>query len=272
MSLSTLLLSALFAGVVAIGVTVAVERLGGLLGGLVGTLPTTIVPAALGIHATASEHAFELAMYAVAPAMFLNALFLLVWGALPPRLPSWSVAARLCTTLVVSLSLWGAGALGLVLVLRPRVTVITAIAATLGLASAGIVATARTASTPRAKRRVSPIVLLARGTMAAVAIGGAVALSAMGGDVSAGVASVFPAIFLTTMVGLWLSHGETVPIGATGPMMVGSTSVAAYALVASMTLPTLGAWAGSAVAWILVAVMVQLPLFFIARAVVGRLR
>jgi hypothetical protein len=270
--MSTLLLSALFAGIVAIGVTVAVERLGGLLGGLVGTLPTTIVPAALGIHASASGNAFELAMYAVAPAMFLNALFLLVWGVLPPRLPPWRVAVRLCVTLVVGLSLWVAGALALVLVLRPRVTFVTAVAATLALAAIGVLATARTAATPRARRRVSPIVLLARGTMAAFAIGAAVALSALGGDVSAGVASVFPAIFLTTMVGLWLSHGEAVPTGAVGPMMVGSTSVASYALVASMTLPTLGAWAGSAVAWLLVAVGVQLPLFFIARAVVGRMR
>ena len=43
--------AAAFAGLVAVGVTVAIERLGGRVGGLLGTLPTTIVPASLGIYA-----------------------------------------------------------------------------------------------------------------------------------------------------------------------------------------------------------------------------
>ena len=39
-------------------------------------------------------------------------------------------------------------------------------------------------------------------------------------------------IFLTTMVSLWLSQGEAVPSGAVGPMMLGASSVAVYALLA----------------------------------------
>ena len=37
--------SAMFAGVVAIGATVAIERLGGKLGGLIAAVPSTIIPA-----------------------------------------------------------------------------------------------------------------------------------------------------------------------------------------------------------------------------------
>ena len=39
--------SASFAALVAVGVTVAIEKWGGVIGGLLGTLPTTIVPASI---------------------------------------------------------------------------------------------------------------------------------------------------------------------------------------------------------------------------------
>ena len=50
---SSVLLSAFFAGLVATGVTLAIERWGGLLGGVLGTVPSTIVPAAAGMQALA---------------------------------------------------------------------------------------------------------------------------------------------------------------------------------------------------------------------------
>jgi hypothetical protein len=43
-----IVISAVAAGLVAILATVAIEKLGGRRGGVVGTLPTTIVPAAIG--------------------------------------------------------------------------------------------------------------------------------------------------------------------------------------------------------------------------------
>ena len=51
-------------------------------------------------------------------------------------------------------------------------------------------------------RRVSTMVLVARGVMAATAIGIAVGFSGLGFPTLAGLASVFPAIFLTSMVAL----------------------------------------------------------------------
>ena len=42
------IVSGIFAALVAIGATVAIERLGGRLGGVLGSIPTTIVPASLG--------------------------------------------------------------------------------------------------------------------------------------------------------------------------------------------------------------------------------
>ena len=101
------LLAALFAGLVAVGVTLAIERWGGLIGGVIGTLPTTIVPAALGIAAEArSAEAFAAAMHVAPAGMLLNAGFLYLWRILPPRLPAWSLAARLALMVTVSLTVW----------------------------------------------------------------------------------------------------------------------------------------------------------------------
>ena len=46
----SVLLAALFAGIVAILVTVAIEKWGGIIRGILGTLPTTIVPATIGMY------------------------------------------------------------------------------------------------------------------------------------------------------------------------------------------------------------------------------
>ena len=76
-----------------------------------------------------------------------------------------------------------------------------------------------------------------------------------------GIASIFPAIYLTTMASLWLGQGEAVPAGAVGPMMLGSTSVGAFALLAIVCLPALGPWPGAAIAWLVSVGCVSLPGF-----------
>ena len=48
--MQTMLLSALFAGLVAVLVTMAIERWGGIVGGILGTIPTTIIRATIGIY------------------------------------------------------------------------------------------------------------------------------------------------------------------------------------------------------------------------------
>lgn len=262
---SSVLLPALFAGVVAIGVTVAIERWGGRLGGILGTLPTTIVPASIGILGTApSLAAYRDAMLSVPAGMLLNALFLWLWRFLPPRLPRTGLGLRL--TLMVSLSLgtWflGAGALVLggqwwrdqglpILALGLGTTVL--------IVGVGVGACLRPLPSPRGTRRVGPAILLGRGLLAAVAIGLSVLIASTGQDLLAGMASVFPAIFLTTMVSLWLSQGEAVPVGAVGPMMLGSASVAVYALLAATTLPALGTVLGTLAAWILAVLLTSIP-------------
>lgn len=257
---------ALAAGTVAIAVTMAVERLGGRTGGLLGTVPTTIVPAALGFWvASPDSTAFGDALYVVPAGMWLNALFLWSWRVLPPRLPAaWTLGPRLSAMVVLSLGLWtvlGVGLVGLTTAVRAAGVPMAlwgwgffALSVVVGI---GVCLQERPA--PRGSRPVSVPALASRGVFAALMVGTAVALIAVAGPLVAGVLSIFPAIFVTTMVALWWSQGEAVPAGAVGPMMLGSTSVSAFALAAALAMPALGPIAGAVAAWLVAVAVVTLP-------------
>lgn len=254
--------AALFAGVVAVAVTVAVERFGGRVGGLLGTLPTTIVPASLGVLAQTDAAGFREAMDATPAGMLLNAVFLWLWRVLPPRLPAWSLRARLALMSALSLGVWLVLAVGLIAgASRWRAQWSTWSLSLLGLGllvGLGLWATWRTVPAPRGRRPVRSAILALRGVFAALSIGVAVWIASVWGGLAAGVAAVFPAIFLTTMVALWLAQGEAVQAGAVGPMMLGASSVAGYAVWARWLMPAWGPW-GAAVAWPLAVLTTTLP-------------
>lgn len=260
-----LLVAALLAGTVAVLVTVAIERLGGLTGGVIGTLPSTIVPASWGIWGEGVDpQGFQAALGVVPVGMLLNAGFLWLWRAMPPRLPGGSLGRRLTLMTLLSLTAWGVGAAAVTVASplwvaaggTPLGLGLTAFVAGLGL---GLWATWTEVPAPRGRRPVGPAALLLRGALAASAIAVSVALARAGIPFVSGMASVFPAIFLTAMVGVWLAQGEAVPAGAVGPMMLGSLAVSGYAVLALFTFPLLGPGVGAAAAWLGAAVGCSVP-------------
>jgi hypothetical protein len=254
--LSNILWAGFFAAVVAVGVTVAIERLGGIVGGALATLPTTIVPAAIGIAAQAPDAlAFRRAMWVMPAAMCVNAGFLYLWRILPPRLGPWRLGVRLGVMIVASLGSWALAATLLLWALARADTahiplVWVGLASALFIVGFGVVACLKPRAAPRGQRRVGPFTLAARGVLAGVAVGGSVWVAHLGLGLLSGVLAVFPAIFLTTMVSLWLAQGEAVPAGAIGPMMLGSTAVALFALLSAWTIPALGPGLGATTAWL----------------------
>lgn len=263
----SILLPAALAGLVAIGATVAIERWGGVVGGLLSTLPTTIVPASLGIWDTSAEvRDFAEAMAAVAPGMLLDVVFLYLWRWLPPRLPKGGLGLQLGLMLTAGIGFWLVGAVGIVVGggwmrsagVNP---VVVGVITTIAMVAVGLAATWTPRPAPKGSRSVGPVVLVARGLLAAVAIGFSVWLASVGGTLAAGVASVFPAIFLTTMVALWVSQGVTVQGGAVGPMMLGASSVAAFALLAAAAMPAMGPWLGAGVAWLGAVCLTSVPAY-----------
>jgi hypothetical protein len=268
---ASILVSAVLAGLVATAVTVAIERWGGLIGGLLGTVPSTIVPAGIGLYMAGGEDELVSSMMVVPLGMLLNALFLGAWLVLP----RWfsNTAHPLMWTALGALACWGAMGFGVWFLLqntRFGVTFTEHELAAIGLVLLLVTAVwfnRRPHPTPKGANRVSTAVLVARGSMAAFAIGVAVWMAGLGFPLLAGLASVFPAIFLTSMVALWLAQGPTVPQGAAGPMMLGGASVAVYANVAMWSMPAFGAVLGSLVAWLAAVLGWSIPAFLVLRRV-----
>ena len=101
---TSILLSALFAGIVATAVTVAIEKWGGLVGGLLGTVPSTIVPAGIGMYVAGGEDVLVVSMAVVPLGMLLNALFLGAWVVIPRWFPN--APYLLVLTTVGALAFW----------------------------------------------------------------------------------------------------------------------------------------------------------------------
>jgi hypothetical protein len=95
---------AIFAGAVAIFVTILIEKFGGLVGGVLGTIPSTIIPAAAGVYLIDGEDALFSSMSIVPLAMLVNGLFLSVWIILPKYISN-SKRPLLITT-ISALSTW----------------------------------------------------------------------------------------------------------------------------------------------------------------------
>ncbi|MED5487200.1 MAG: hypothetical protein VYB40_05855 [Candidatus Thermoplasmatota archaeon] len=246
-----ILLAAILAGLVAIAVTIAIEKFGGVIGGVLGTIPTTIVPAAAFMWlADPSADAFDSAMGMVPVGMLLNAIFLWLWRVVPPRIPAWDFGKRLAVITTINLCVWFVGAAVSVTLFSEQTSMDVGFSALLIGVILGLWISLDHKPAPRGKNRVGPFTLACRGIAAATAIGLAVWLSQLGSPLLAGMASVFPAIFLTSMVALWIAQGEAVPSGAVGPMMLGAMSVSFYALLATITLPKYGIALGSVLTWV----------------------
>ncbi|MEC7752000.1 MAG: hypothetical protein VX405_10890 [Myxococcota bacterium] len=257
------LIAGAFAGGLAVAITVMIERWGGRVGGVLGTIPSTIIPASVGLYAGGDPVAFAEAMDSSCAGMLVSAGFLWTWRTLPPLLPPWPLRRQLLVMVILSLSGWvllASGAVGLrQSFFQPGETQWFGWGATLILVGVGLGASWRYYPAPRGQRSVSFAMLVARGCCAGLAIFSAIGAAAIFGGFVAGLAAVFPAIFLTAMAGLWISQGRAVPAGAAGPMMLGSSAVAFFALAAKHTIPWYGPVWGSAAAWIFAVLFASVP-------------
>lgn len=258
----TTFFSAFFAACVAILATISIEKLGGKLGGLLSSIPSTIVPASLGFWYSASEVVdFQASLMTVSLGMFVNALFLYSWRVVPPlfseELNLWF---RLGGMIVISMLVWALGAFGLVQLLSWIQHIHHwGIGGGVLLLLFGIFACIHNPPAPKGSRKIALLVLLSRGVLAGLAIGFAVWLSGLGSPILAGMASVFPAIFLTTMVSVWVSQGSAVQGGAVGPMMLGSASVSCYAILAAYLYPQMPLILAVLLTWFGSVLLISLP-------------
>jgi len=270
------IVSGLFAGIVASGVTVAIERFGGLVGGVLATVPTTILPAMIGIawEVGAGRHPDNIdsnreltqAGFAVPLAMLADVVFLLQWRLWPDRLdPGISFRCKLASMIAISLVVWAicAGIAGAVSEFAASATsqsgsVLAGVIALCISVCIGVATTWNAMPSPKGENVVTWGGVLARGAFAGLSIFVAVMIGASSAAF-AGVMAVFPAIFLTTMVALWVSQGEAVSIGAVGPMMLGSASVPAFSILYALLVPHVGTGGAAVLGWPLSVLLVSVP-------------
>lgn len=265
---STIILYGVFAGLVAILVTVAIERFGGFIGGVLGTIPSTIIPAAAGVYAIEGEESLIASMSVVPIGMLINGMFLGVWIVFPKYINKTNL--KLPITILISLCTWAVLAFISLLIAR-QVTngmISEAMLGIIGLVALAILAVRfniQSRDAPKGKNKVPLAILSIRGIAAGLAIAACLVLAELGLPFVAGLASAFPAIFLTSMVALWISQGPQVPQGAAAPMMLGGASVSVYALLAMWSLPSFGIVTGSIVAWFGAVGLWTIPAFLLLR-------
>ncbi|RJU83557.1 MAG: hypothetical protein DWB99_02120 [Candidatus Poseidoniales archaeon] len=263
-----IILPAILAGIVAILVTLAIEKFGGLVGGVLGTIPSTIIPAAAGVYHIDGKEGLLSSMSIVPLAMMVNGIFLSVWIILPKYVSDKKTPLLLTT--ITSLLIWALFAYIALSIADYSVSIdiSPAILGILGLVCLILVSiffNIKTRPSPKGDNKVPILILSVRGIAAAIAIGLALVLAQIGQPLIAGLASAFPAIFLTSMVALWISQGVTVPQGAAAPMMLGGASVAVYALVVMWSIPSYGIIFGSIIAWLLSVGLWSIPAFLSLR-------
>ena len=263
-----IILPAILAGIVAILVTLAIEKFGGLVGGVLGTIPSTIIPAAAGVYHIDGEEGLLSSMSIVPLAMMVNGIFLGVWIILPKYISEKKTPLFLTT--ITSILTWALFAYFALVIADYSVSVdispfILGVSGLVCLILLSAFFNIKTRPSPKGDNKVPIVILSVRGIAAAIAIGLALVLAEIGQPLIAGLASAFPAIFLTSMVALWISQGVTVPPGAAAPMMLGGASVAVYALVVMWSIPNYGIILGSTIAWILSVGIWSIPAFLSLR-------
>lgn len=150
---------------------------------------------------------------------------------------------RLSLSVLIVLGVWLLLAILIVLVVRPFIAssgiaiefVGTAFLVALLVFGLAVV-TLRPLPAPVAKHKTSIVVYALRSLAAMLAVFFAVLIGSVD-PVIGGIASMAPAIFMTSMISLAISQGFEFSSGSTGPLMLGSVSVGVFALVFANLFP-----------------------------------
>ena len=241
---------------VVILVTVIAEKYGTKTGGVIGTLPSTIIIAFLFI-ALDKGVAFASQSVVIVPAeMGINLVFLLLFALLSNR--------KLLVAFAGSLLGWTA--LTLVVYYSNLTSIILSLAAFFLCFLVTFLLLdkkKKIISQDTIKVHYTPLKLIGRSLIAGIVIAIAVTFSNVGTLLS-GIFSVFPAIFLSTMLISLREHGPQFTGAMAKGMIYGSPSVVSYAVGIYFLYPLAGILTGTIGAF-LISLMVTLSLFFLRK-------
>jgi hypothetical protein len=218
--------------------TVVAERLGTRAGGVVATLPSTLVVALYFIAVEQGTGFATRVAWAVPAEMGINSVFLALFVSFSGRGLPRALAAAFAGWVALSALLYIADPQGMLLPLVVFVALVAASTAWLR---------ARHPYRQEGGQHIAytPREIVMRGLFAGAVISFAIVGADLAGPVLGAIFAVFPVIFTSTMVILYLRQGPSFT-GATGTTMIlGSVNVVAFAVVAAYTMPALGAGWGT---------------------------
>ncbi|KAI8907143.1 hypothetical protein EDD86DRAFT_208857 [Gorgonomyces haynaldii] len=286
-------LSGLFSGIVASLASVAIERFGGAVGGVLGSSPTTLIPASIGFWITYREDnilSFQKSMLIVCPGMLVNAVFLTCWRVGPKiltRIPSleqnhirlllamtafsyffWFVAAAILVLILEQIVQPAESMDPMTVVYDPRQNVIfyLAVVSLVVQIGWGLFGTFHIKPTPKADKKTGFLMNVCRGIAAGVAIFLCILLGKIN-PLLGGIFSLFPAIFGTAMISVWLLSGSQVSLGSIEPLILGSSSVSMFAFISAFLVPLMntfdGGWIAAYIGVYLICIFgVSVPIYF----------
>jgi uncharacterized membrane protein (GlpM family) len=250
---TNVLLTFVLGAIVVAGATVLGERLGTKIGGLIGTLPHLVIIALYFIGITQTPEVAAQATVSIPATMGVNVIFLFIFYR----------AAKRCKyrASVVSLCLWTLMVLPIVIFDLDDLVLSTILYIVLVVVAYYMFE--RMAKVPSGKKgdmSYSPSVLAVRGILGGGVIALAVVLAKFSGPVVGGIFSVFPALFISTMLIYTFEHGAGYA-GAMGKTMsIGGTSVVVYACAGYFLFPAYGMALGSLIGFV-ISVLAAMAIF-----------
>ena len=244
----------ILSALIVIIITIIAEKYGTKVGGILGTLPSTIIIAFIFISIN-KDVSFASRSAAVVPAeMAINLVFLVIVSTLAYRSLSFA--------LVVSLGIWG------VLTTALYFSDITNIFISIILYALSLIfcfiyleKIRKIESHKKVKVHYTKKKIVLRGILAGTVISTAVFFSNINSTLS-GIFSIFPAIFLSTMIITYLEHGPVFTSGFAKSMIFGSQTVMSYVIAVHFLYPKFGLFYGTIYSFLisLVVAMILLKL------------
>jgi hypothetical protein len=243
-------ISGLSAGIFVSLTSWLIERFGGVIGGLLSTTPTTITLAAIGFSLQEPNVNLDDAFFIAPVGMCASLTFLFLFKTIPNTkcLKDAPFRTRLAITIAAASLVWLILAVLIVTMVKPLLIdeagvpiQYVGLGAFMFMIVFGVsVLVFAPAPAPRASTKVSWKVYLLRATCATVILFCALMLGQLDA-ILAGMTVIFPVFFGTAMVSLSMAHGFEITSGVVGPMMLGTCSVAMFAMLYASTYPLLRA-------------------------------
>ena len=227
----------ILSSVIVILITIIAERYGTKVGGILGTLPSTIVVIFIFISLIRDLNFASKSVSVVPAEMGINMLFLFFFSIFIKR--------NIIIATIVSLTLWALMSAVLFLLNLTDIFIsIIIYGIILAITFLILEYKLNVESTGKVKVVYTTQKIILRGLLAGVVVAIAVLLSNVNAVLS-GIFSVFPAIFLSTMLISAYEHGQKFVGGMAKALIIGTISTTSYAVAIHFLYPPYGIILGS---------------------------